>query len=1163
MGAELNTGQMSAVEHRSGRLLITAGAGSGKTRTLAERFAAFVAEVEPEEAADRVGALLTITYTTKAAAELAERVRSVLRVNGLDRAAREVDGAWISTIHTFCSRVLRREALAAGLDPAFAVADDVTLAELTNAAFESATEVSLDRNDADLVRLLEVYGYGDVRAATVSLVAALRSRGLSPADIDFEDVVDVSEVRLKAEAFFRGAADELTAHAETSKTAASHARACEDLAFRVGEIDESLASHDVGEHLWRALVDYGAQNRTAKAIAEVVERVRATRSKLIDASASAVTRPLASGLAALAARYLVCYEEAKRDRSVLDFDDLIVLTARLFARRPDVAEAYRARFEAVMVDEFQDTDALQLALIESVGAPDLATVGDARQSIYSFRGADVAVYREHREHMRAEGAALVDLNDNYRSHADIIAFVNKTFGSEALFGERDNQLRAARAEPDPARVPQSEPRIEIAFVDTSDGAKRCDWLRAEASIVADRFAELREHGFEPADMVVLLRQYQDATPFAEELEQRGLPTTVVGGNRFYTLPVFAGLRALCAVIANPYDDRALLQWLLSEMGGLSGADVWTIAGSGDSPRTRPLFELLGEAQHAVGGCLGGRAAHLAECIERATRRAGDDGVAVAVMMAVREVGYDVVLAQQGVKGRLARANVMKFVDKAAQFERAGGAGAAAFLSALDAERAAGRYESPATSEGASGGSVTVMSVHAAKGLEFPVVAVPGLGRCAVSEQRGFWRLSHACGNPRLAVRLPASWVPRSDAQSRAATKTQLFKEVDRDGVDLQSEEAKRLLYVACTRAEDVLVLVGSEKIDKLCDTQRNTPLGWLVEAHGTVLADALARESESRVELADVQVRVDVRRDVAGCTAQAEGEATTVSAQTICSQPLPSEPGAPGGAAVRAPAPPGRVSYSDLALYERCTLRYWAERIGRMGSVRQPASHDAMRFGSALHVALQRAGAPSRDVPDGWVESIADAFGLAAEERARLEQAVVCYRASDIAGLVSDYPRCGIEHPFAIRIGQKAGPVLVGSIDVYARDSTSALIVDYKSGTGGTKDELAARYRLQAECYALAALREGVTSVAVRFVRPEVVDSHGAPEVIEFDFDATHQPSIERTILGIWERIGAEPYQPLTAWRDDVCGGCPASGSACSLTPGGRRRFRFAGHAAG
>jgi len=542
MGTGLNTSQMQAVGHRSGRLLVTAGAGSGKTRTLAERFATLVAEGGPEDAADRVGALLTITYTTKAAAELAERVRGALRVRGLDRAAREVDGAWISTIHTFCARVLRRESLAAGLDPEFTVADEVVIAELSAAAFDVAAETFLDQGDADVLRLLEVYRYADVRAATADLVAAVRARGASPADLLFEETIDVRQLRARAEAFFRDAARELAGHADASKTAAAHAGACEALAHRVGGIDESLADGDIGEHLWRALVDYGGGNRTAKAIAEAVERIRSMRSQLIDASASVMTRSLAVGLAALASRYLASYEEAKRNRGVVDFDDLIALTAALFERRPDIAEAYRARFDAVMVDEFQDTDALQLALIECVGAPDLATVGDARQSIYSFRGADVEVYRQHRDHMRAEGATRVDLNDNYRSHPDIIAFANETFSSQALFGDTGNVLRAARAEQDPARVAAGEPRVEIAFVDTSQGAKRCDSLREEAVIVAERFAALREHGFAPSEMVVLLRQYQEATPFAEELEQRGLPTTVAGGNRFYRLSVFAGLR---------------------------------------------------------------------------------------------------------------------------------------------------------------------------------------------------------------------------------------------------------------------------------------------------------------------------------------------------------------------------------------------------------------------------------------------------------------------------------------------------------------------------------------------------------------------------------------------------------------------------------------------
>ncbi len=1166
MGAKLSGGQRRAVEHRSGRLLITAGAGSGKTRTLAERFAAYVAHDVSRGAGERVDSVLTITYTTKAAAELAERVRGALRARGLEREARRIDGAWISTIHTLCSRILRREALAAGIDPAFTVANDVQGAELAASAFQSAAGAAIRDDDPDVVRLLEVYRYDDVRAATVSLVALLRSRGLLPADVSLESTTDVWTLRARGAAFLEEISAELALHAHASKVAEAHRAACEALRGRIEAIDDSLPEEDAAEHLWRALVDYGAADRTAKAIGETVERLRDTRADLIDASLAIVTRPLASGLRALAELYLASYEDAKKSRGIVDFDDMIALTARLFERRPDIAQVYRERFDAVMVDEFQDTDALQLALIETIGAPDLATVGDARQSIYSFRGADIEVYRNHRKHMHDEGATEVALDENYRSHADIIAFVNETFGSRMLFGSRDNELHSARPEPDPSRMPQDQPRVEIALVDTSDGAKRCDSVEEEAALVAERFAQLREHGFDPSEMAVLLRRYQEATPFADELEQRGLPATIVGGDRFFSLPVVAELRALCAVMANPLDDHALVQLLVSTMGGLTGTDLWRlVAEAHGRPRTEPLFERLRDAQRTIGGATGERAAHLAACIERGVQRSGGEGLSPALMTVVREIGYDVYLAERGAEGRLAWANTLKLIGKAAQFERSGGAGAAAFVAALDAERAAGSYESPASSVAEGGGSVTIMSVHAAKGLEFPVVAVPGLGQRVTRSARDFWRLSSKQDGSRLVVRLPSSWSPRSDERARSATKPSLFERVDREMAEAQSEEAKRLLYVACTRAEDVLVLVGSEKCDKLDDAARDTPLGWLVAAYAPALGDALSGEGESRVRLGEIDVRVEVRKGVGDRVAEG-GECTDDFPQqgSLATSPPPL---AASNSSVRneplGPVRPGRVSYSDLALYERCTLRYWAERVARMRKIELPGSRSATAFGSALHAVLQRAGDPSCEIPAEWIESVADAFGLPVDERERLAQTIARYRASDVARHVAAFPLVKAEYPFSIRVGGEGGPVLVGSIDLYARDGATACIVDYKSGRSGEHAELTERYRLQAQCYALAALYEGAGSVSVRFVRPEVAGPGGVLEEVEFEFERRECEAMEQEVLGIWTRMGAEPYAPLGASCDDACRGCSASGSVCTLTPRGRRHARKTTRGAG
>ena len=168
---EFTAEQLSAIERRSGDLLLDAAAGSGKTSVLVERFVAAVLDDQVE-----VGAILTITFTDKAAAELRDRIRKRLRERGADEAARATEGALISTIHSFCARVLRTHALAAGLDPAFSVSDQWEAGRLADVAFDDALEDLAD-NVAGGVELIAAYGLGALRGAIVSIYAELRSRG--------------------------------------------------------------------------------------------------------------------------------------------------------------------------------------------------------------------------------------------------------------------------------------------------------------------------------------------------------------------------------------------------------------------------------------------------------------------------------------------------------------------------------------------------------------------------------------------------------------------------------------------------------------------------------------------------------------------------------------------------------------------------------------------------------------------------------------------------------------------------------------------------------------------------------------------------------------------------------------------------------------------------
>jgi ATP-dependent helicase/nuclease subunit A len=411
--------QLEAIERRHGDLLLAAGAGSGKTSVLVERFVRTVLEDGVE-----VGRILTITFTEKAAAEMRDRIRGRLRELGADEAARATEGAFISTIHGFCARLLRAHAVSAGLDPEFTVLDAPEAQRLADQAFDAALE-ELAASAADGVDLVAAYGAGPLRGAMIAVHDELRSRGhLRPALPPMPPEPDRAAARAELEAAARALASELGALASPSVRVLQALERLERCLARLSEEDPWPAGLDT----FSLPRGNGAALSTPACLAytEALGRYR-----------SACEHRRAERTRALLDRLLRGYAERyagiKRERSGLDFEDLELLSRELLRTDAELRERYRDRFAQIMVDELQDTNAVQLELIESIAQDNLFTVGDAQQSIYGFRHADVALF-ERRAEALARIGARASLQTNFRSRPEIIEVINRAFAGE--LGER-------------------------------------------------------------------------------------------------------------------------------------------------------------------------------------------------------------------------------------------------------------------------------------------------------------------------------------------------------------------------------------------------------------------------------------------------------------------------------------------------------------------------------------------------------------------------------------------------------------------------------------------------------------------------------------------------------------------------------------------------------
>lgn len=1132
---DLNPEQHEAATTLAGPVLICAGAGSGKTRVLSERTAnAVVRGAVPGWDPVRIGEILAITFTEKAAGELAERIKGALRTAGHLAEARSVDSAWVSTLHGMCARILRAEAVGLGLDPEFRIVSGVELSRLRTALLDAVLSDAV-ATSSDAARLLRVYGFAPLCEALSALADFIDDTDAKADSFDYGTVRPAGTLLDEAISFFAAMEDQLADLAPSCEAAELHRAACVDTAALLRGLDPVRSDEFVlSEGLYRVLQEHRVPTKRAgmgdlrSAIAEEVAR-------LSKECASTMLAPLSRELVALALEFGSRFRDAKAARGALDFDDLERMVRRLLAD-PAVAARWTDRFKLTLVDEFQDTNETQLAVVRALAGENLCTVGDARQSIYGFRGAQVEVFEEHGREMVDRGAVRVDLGVNYRSHRDVLGFVNALFSADGLFGSDLQPLVHGRDRRADVALPPERTRVEIVLAEKADGARG-----KVADELARRFASLHtEQEIPLSDMVVLLRSYTHAAVYAQALRRRGLDAVVLGGRRFLGLPEIAAMRSALRAMANERDDSAVLQFAASELVGLSDTALLAAVDAAREHKV-PLARAFAIAPlDEVDGRLAAAMVHGLEVGRRAaaTRTLGEGLLRLAEC-----IGADLRFVAGGVDGAQAYANLLKLARMADAFGAEGG-GLSGFSAYLDDLELFEEHESPASLLGVGAQVVRIMSIHSAKGLEYPVVAVAELDSPGRSDAP-IARWARRSDRVDIGMKLPASMEGKSGTGS-----THVFDELKEADSNRSTAEVKRLFYVACTRARDYLLLTG---VHSFKPSTASTMLQMMVEGLGLPLEPGRDEPIEltGGLRVGLTTISADAPEPEAGESSVSVGQSAETDraarqAFLAAIEPVPVEVGE------LSPPAPRRLSYSGIARYRACPRRYGVEQsIGRLDI--DSGGSGATRLGSAIHAVLELYG-ESETIDVARVSAIATANGLDGAMRNRLSDAVGRYRESSLAKRVAAMPEVRREAAFALRLEDEDGSgfLLDGQIDVYGRDGDTALIVDYKSGTRPlSTDALRDHYRLQAGCYALAALRDGAREVEVVFVRPEIETAAGEPETIAYRFSAADEGELTAAPLDAWREIRSGRFEPLDAWSDQECARCSVPESMCPVKAGG------------
>jgi ATP-dependent exoDNAse (exonuclease V) beta subunit len=1091
----MNEQQLTAVE-AVGEVFVSAGAGTGKTAVLVERVVRAVCDRGLD-----VDSILVITYTRRAAGELRTRIRAALAERGRHDLARELDGAWISTIHGFCARLLRAYPLAAGLDPRFRELDESQAAVLRSEAFGEALAEFCSGDDPQRLELLATYGSGGLRRMLTSVYETLRAAGR---ELDLE-VAPRPELVERVEEL-RTAATSLAADPDATDAQQRTA----------GELLELLERDRRPDRLM-GLGGFKARGDRAAAYAEALAAVEQAA---LDEAAARDRALLQELLTLFAARYA----EAKARESALDFEDLQLEARDLLRSQPELREREQARFRSILVDEFQDTNRLQTEIVDLLRRPEteLFFVGDEFQSIYGFRHADVQVFRERRDSVEQ----ALSLTLNYRSRPEVLAAVNELFGSH--FGGEFQELAAAAEFPDPVF---GHP-VELLVTDKeSYKDSGVHWRRGEARAVARRVRELVDSGAATAGEIVLLfAAGTDAEWYEDELRRAGLPTYRATGKGYFGQQQVVDLLAYLRLLQNRYDDVALVSVLASPFVGVSNDALALIRRVASR---RPLFTGI---EHSLAPGLAERDERLLRAFRQRYDRLVETMPRLSLERLCEQIvaahDYDLaVLAQWD--GRRRYANMRKLARLARSYEELRGPDVEGFCRFVAEQEAVGARELEAVAEEEGADAVRLLTIHAAKGLEFKVVIVADAGRDRVPPSPDEI-LALSDGRFGFRVADPVT------AKRRGAFDYEAVREARQEA---ERAERLRLYYVAMTRAKERLIVSGS--VDLRADRETPTPIAWVLDR--LEADEELAEAGEVPIELARgdarLLVRVDrYRADEAPATREEpeeEGQLALFAALEEVAA-LPRAPELPPLVAL--PEPPllrvRRLSFTALSTFEQCAYKYFA-RYGlglseRPVEVEEAEGPSGTEVGSAVHALLEEIDLAAPVVPE--------------VEDEQLGGFVAAYVDSDLARRVAALERVEKERHFTF---EHDGVLVHGYLDAFHLRDGRALVIDYKTNALGdvSPEEIVEEdYRLQRLVYALACFRAGAVQVEVVY---HFLERPDAP--VEAVFSEADVPELEAELSAAIARIQAGEFPPTPS--DFACAGCPALDLVCA---GPRLRLRLA-----
>lgn len=1047
--------QALAINTIKSNVSLLAGAGSGKTYVLMKRFVQILRadlSVNPTN-------IVAITFTRKAADEIKGRVRQAVSEcveqaqNDLERLRwqehlQKVESAPISTIHSLCSRILRDNPVETQLDPEFTILEDFEAQDFFKETLQQYLRKNIKENAA-LRRLVQTYGVN-------SFVNQVTALGDKLSELVRED--NLAEPYLKAKEELPALQQKLFAAVreviEAREALGAKTKGRQTLTEAAGLLDEMQKQLLAPEPDCSLLDASGVVKVSGKALAAELTNLKNLRQELNHVLLNAKGCDLVQDWLAVLQEFYACLSARKQENNVLFNDDLDLLAIEHLQKNEALRQKYQERYKYIMVDEFQDTNERQRQLIYLLcgnkldNTNNLFIVGDVKQSIYRFRHADVSVFNKVKEDIAQNAGQNLGMKTNFRSTQSIVESCNTAFcqlmdlPKEEICLEHHEGANTGGAKVCLLQVPYKSKEDDM-------GAKEDKWQKEAEAIAAYLQQELPkvEPQLRPgASKAILLRAMTHCEILRQTLQGYGINCVVVKGKGFYEQQEVLDILNLLAALHNRYASLELAGALRSNYFGLDDAALTQLFWQTENDK--PLWDVLqavgsGELQLNLPPEQQALAMHAAERLRSLRQAAALMALPELFAQLWDELKPEFVLSQQE-NGPSKLANVKKLRRLAQQYCQTKQASLAEWLQNVKDLRASSSKEPAATVQ--ADDALQIMTIHNSKGLEFDLVVLPQLDKSVKGDTASIKYLPGKEGEQGLL----GIKVPDKEMQLQNSGVYELAKARDSE---LEEEESRRLLYVAMTRAQKQLLMVGTVAEEKLPEAVIGLPAakGWWRQLQAVYEVDWEKQESSCpwvRLLCADALSPAVVQ----------QGEQQKLALEPLALAPLP------------AYAACGRTCFTASALqtYLHCQRQYYYQQVLAVPELEQTVAGEqahelpASVTGSIVHKALE--------LYNGYnAEAV---FAIALDEfapGAAATQAKSMFDAYIVSDLYKALPKKQKrELEFVQPLQQELAAE--GVIDLLAFDEDdNMIIVDYKTGTPPEPDEVKLGYAYQLALYKDAA----------------------------------------------------------------------------------------------